>query len=128
LRLYSRAEAVESILRYHSRVVEPLPVGLYAGNGRLAVLEDGSLGDVSFGIALGFTVSEALEQLDLLGVTEQQSVYLCTIVDPGAKRVRDIPVEVCALGLDIAHAIARLSLALLAVELFLLDTHGDCFL
>jgi hypothetical protein len=74
-------------LRYHSRVVEPLPVGLYAGNGRLAVLEDGSLGDVSFGIALGFTVSETLEQLDLLGVTEQRSVYLCTIMDPGAKKL-----------------------------------------
>jgi len=35
-----------------------------------------------------------------------------------------IPVKVCALDFDIAHAIARLALTLLSGFLFLLDTHG----
>lgn len=77
LRLYSRAEAVESILRYHSRVVEPLPVGLDTGDRRCAVLVDSSLGDVSLGIALGFAICEALEELDLFRVTTKLSVYPC---------------------------------------------------
>ena len=41
---------------------------------------------------------------------------------------RNIPIEVLALDFDIAHAIARLPLALLTVGFFLLCTHGGCFL
>jgi hypothetical protein len=66
LRLDSRAERLEGILRDDTGVVEPLPVGLDTGDGGLARLVRGRLGDVSLGIARGLAVSEALEDLDLL--------------------------------------------------------------
>jgi hypothetical protein len=112
-------------LRYHSRVVEPLPVGLHAGDGLVAVLVDSGLGDIPLSITLSLAIGEALEKLDLLCVTKKLSVQ----ERRGRKELarRNIPVEVLALGLDISHAIARLPLALLAIVLFLLDTHGDCF-
>ena len=43
------------------------------------------------------------------------------------RKVR-VPVEILSLDLDIAHAIAGLSLALLPVRLFLLLTHRECIL
>jgi hypothetical protein len=55
-------------LRYYSRVVEPLPVGLDTGDRRIAVLVDSSLGDVSLGVALSLAVCEALKDLDLLRI------------------------------------------------------------
>ena len=77
LRLYGRAEAVQGILRYYSRVVEPLPVGLDTGDWRIAVLVDSSLGDVSLGVALSFAVCEALENLDLLRIARKLLVDVC---------------------------------------------------
>jgi len=130
LRLYGRAEAVQGILRYYSRVVEPLPVGLDTGDRRIAVLVDSSLGDVSLGVALSLAICEALENLDLLRIAGKLLVNVCWKKFAGAKKGRrkNIPVEVGALDLDIAHAIARLALTLLADLFFLLDTHCDCFL
>jgi len=117
-------------LRYYSRVVEPLPVGLDTGDRRIAVLVDSSLGDVSLGVALSLAICEALENLDLLRIAGKLLVNVCWKKFAGAKKGRrkNIPVEVGALDLDIAHAIARLALTLLADLFFLLDTHCDCFL
>ena len=77
LRLDGGAEGVKGILRDNTGVVEPLPVGLDAGDRRGAVLIDSGLGDVSLGIALGCATCEALEELDLLRITAELSVYLC---------------------------------------------------
>jgi hypothetical protein len=66
LRLHRRAERLERILGDDTRVVEPLAVGLDTGNGSLARLVRGRLGDVSLGVARGLAVGEALEDLDLL--------------------------------------------------------------
>lgn len=65
------AERVEGILGNDTGVVEPLAVGLDAGDGRFTGLVRGSLGDVSGGVSLGLAVGEALEELDLFGVAVQ---------------------------------------------------------
>jgi hypothetical protein len=122
LRLDSRAERLERILRDDTRVVEPLPVGLDAGDRRLTGLVRGSFGDVSLGVALGLAVSEALENLYFLRITARQLVFWQSQFAQNA-----IPVKVLSLDLDIAHAIARLPLALLPVCFFLLCTHGGGF-
>jgi hypothetical protein len=121
LRLDSRSERLEGILRDDTGVVEPLPVGLDAGDGSFARLVRGRLGDVSLGIASGLAVSEALEDLDLLCRSARTLVSLRL---PLRKPLSRIPVKVLALDFDIAHAIARLALALLADGFLLLLTHG----
>lgn len=120
LGLHRRTERLEGILRDDTRVVEPLPVGLDTGNGRLARLVRGSFGDVSLGIALGLAVSKALEDLDLLC----RSTFTLVFATAVCMRQSSIPVKVLALDFDIAHAIARLPLALLSVLFLLLRTHG----
>lgn len=124
LRLHGRAEGVESILRDDAGVVEPLPVGLDAGDRRLARLVRGGLGDVSGSVPLGLAVCETLEDLDLLcraGVVLAAWLQILIVQCSGR-----IPVEVLALDLDVAHAIAGFTLALLAGSLFFAGTHGCC--
>jgi hypothetical protein len=75
--LHSRAERLERVLRNDTRVVEPLPVRLDTGNGRLPRLVGGGLGDVSLSVALGLAVSQALENLDLLCRAGGELVFAC---------------------------------------------------
>ena len=88
LRLHGSAERLEGILGDDARIVEPLAVGLDAGNGSLPRLVGGGLGDVSLGVALRRAAGEALENLDLLGravvVCNERGLVLGTYAGRGA--------------------------------------------
>lgn len=123
LRLDCRAERLEGVLRDNTGRVEPLAVRLDAGDGRLAALVRGGLGDVAAGIALRLALLEHVQRLDLL--RRAAILSACAAMNVWRQETANVPIEVLALDLDVGHAIARLALPLLAGGLLLSCTHGD---
>jgi hypothetical protein len=98
---------------------KPFSVRLDASIGYFSGLKSGGLCDFTHGITLGLAFLEAIEQLNLFGIT----VEVFALSERLAQAL-DQFLSSTHLDFDIGHAIAEFSLALLSGAFFFAGAHG----
>lgn len=116
-------ERRQALLGDDTGVTEPLAVGLDPGVGDFSALEGSGLGDLAVGVALRLAILVHVQLPHPLGrAVDIAASAICSQISSQG-RLGNLPVEIFALDLDIAHAIAGLALANLSARLFLAGSH-----